>query len=154
MTASHALRLADAAKADWSAVAAQALSPLIAGVTIGTFALVLFDGLFAKAEKLAGSLEKLAAETVDVIAMTAPAHTADSHHHGSAGAGGNAPTGLSTPCSNAVPRANQPDRLSGRRMIHTNIFKNWCIVDSRSDPSIGVEGSCENRSNETATFVD
>ena len=39
---------------------------------IAALALVAYDGLSTRIEKLAGSLDRLGAETIDAIAMTAP----------------------------------------------------------------------------------
>ena len=51
---------------------AAALTPLSAGLIIATLALVAYDGLLTRIEKLAGSLDRLGAETIDAIALTAP----------------------------------------------------------------------------------
>jgi biopolymer transport protein ExbB len=51
---------------------AVALSPLSTGIVIATIALVAYDGLLVRIEKLAGGLDRLGAETIDAIAMTAP----------------------------------------------------------------------------------
>jgi len=49
-----------------------ALTPLSTGIIIATLALVAYDGLLIRIEKLAGGLDRLGAETIDAIAMTAP----------------------------------------------------------------------------------
>jgi biopolymer transport protein ExbB len=49
--------------------AAEALTPLLVGVVIAILALVAYDGLSTRVEKLSGALERLGAETVDAIAM-------------------------------------------------------------------------------------
>jgi hypothetical protein len=51
---------------------AKALTPLSTGVIIGIMALVAYDGLLIRIEKVAGELDRLGAETVDAIALTAP----------------------------------------------------------------------------------
>ena len=51
---------------------AAALTPLSAGLIVATVALVAYDGLLTRIEKLAGSLDRLGAETIDAIALTAP----------------------------------------------------------------------------------
>jgi biopolymer transport protein ExbB len=51
---------------------AMALTPLSTGIVIATIALIAYDGLLIRIEKLAGSLDRLGAETIDAIAMTAP----------------------------------------------------------------------------------
>ncbi len=62
---------ANAASA-WGPALASALSPLSTGVVIATLALVAYDGLLTRIEKLAGDLDRLGAETIDAIALTAP----------------------------------------------------------------------------------
>ena len=56
----------------WGPLLAAALTPLSAGLIIATLALVAYDGLLTRIEKLAGSLDRLGAETIDAIALTAP----------------------------------------------------------------------------------
>jgi biopolymer transport protein ExbB len=56
----------------WGPLIAAALTPLSAGLIIATLALVGYDGLLTRIEKLAGSLDRLGAETIDAIALTAP----------------------------------------------------------------------------------
>jgi biopolymer transport protein ExbB len=53
-------------------ISATALTPLIVGVAIAVLALVAYDGLFTRVEKLSGALERLGAETIDAIAMMTP----------------------------------------------------------------------------------
>ncbi len=60
--------------AGWGPALAAALSPLILGLTIATLALVAFDSLIIRIERLSGALDRLGAETIDAIAMaTQPA---------------------------------------------------------------------------------
>jgi biopolymer transport protein ExbB len=56
----------------WGPLLAATLTPLSAGLIIATLALVAYDGLLTRIEKLAGSLDRLGAETIDAIAITAP----------------------------------------------------------------------------------
>ena len=56
----------------WGSLIAAALTPLSAGLVVATLALVAYDGLLTRIEKLAGSLDRLGAETIDAIALTAP----------------------------------------------------------------------------------
>jgi biopolymer transport protein ExbB len=56
----------------WGPALAAALNPLIAGVAIATLALVAYDALSTRIERLAGALDRLGAETIDAIAMMAP----------------------------------------------------------------------------------
>jgi len=58
----------------WGPALAQALAPLILGLTIATLALVAYDSLVIRIERLSGALDRLGAETIDAIAMaTQPA---------------------------------------------------------------------------------
>jgi biopolymer transport protein ExbB len=60
----------------WGPLVAAALTPLSAGIIIATLALVAYDGLLTRIEKLAGSLDRLGAETIDAITLTAPISSA------------------------------------------------------------------------------
>lgn len=51
---------------------ASALAPLTAGIVIAALAIVAYDGLTARVERLTADLDRLGAETIDAIAMTAP----------------------------------------------------------------------------------
>ncbi len=53
----------------WPALS-EALRPSIAGVAIATAALVAYDLLMARIERLGGALDRLGAETVDAVAMS------------------------------------------------------------------------------------
>jgi biopolymer transport protein ExbB len=70
----HGDNLAVAAAPDigWGRALAATLVPLSAGIVIATISLVAYDGLLIRIEKLAGSLDRLGAETIDAIAMAAP----------------------------------------------------------------------------------
>lgn len=63
---------AGATAASWGPALALALSPLTAGVALGILALVAYDGMMGRVEALAGTLDRLGAETVDAIAMATP----------------------------------------------------------------------------------
>ncbi len=56
----------------WGPMLASALTPLCTGIVIATLALVAYDGLLARIEKLSSALDRLGAETIDAIAMAAP----------------------------------------------------------------------------------
>ncbi len=56
----------------WGSAISTALTPLSTGIVIAILALVAYDGLVIRIEKLAGALDRLGAETIDAIAMTAP----------------------------------------------------------------------------------
>jgi biopolymer transport protein ExbB len=57
----------------WGPELAGTLSCLTLGITIATLALVAYDALSVRIERLSGCLNRLGAETIDAIAMTAPA---------------------------------------------------------------------------------
>jgi biopolymer transport protein ExbB len=60
----------------WGPMMAAALTPLSVGIIIAALALVAYDGLLTRIEKLAGALDRLGAETIDAIALTAPVSSA------------------------------------------------------------------------------
>jgi biopolymer transport protein ExbB len=84
----------DAGAAAWGPAIASALAPLTAGVALATLALVAYDGLAARADSLAGALDRVGAETVDGIAMALPPEPASrpTPHAGSSPTGGPART--------------------------------------------------------------
>jgi biopolymer transport protein ExbB len=66
--------IAYSGSAAWGPAMAEALSPLIWGLTIATLALVAYDSLVIRIERFSGALDRLGAETIDAIAMaTQPA---------------------------------------------------------------------------------
>ena len=58
--------------APWGPALAAAISPLTLAVAIATLALVAYDALSVRIERLGGALDLLGAETIDAIAMTTP----------------------------------------------------------------------------------
>lgn len=58
--------------AAWGPGLASALVPLTLGVALATLALVAYDSLVVRIERLAGALDRLGAETLDAVAMAAP----------------------------------------------------------------------------------
>ena len=56
----------------WGPAMGAALGPLTAGVALAIIALVAYDGLTARVERIASALDRLGAETVDAIAMSVP----------------------------------------------------------------------------------
>lgn len=56
----------------WGPAVASALAPLSTGLVIATLALVAYDGVQSRVEQLAGALDRLGAETIEAIAMSAP----------------------------------------------------------------------------------
>ncbi len=59
--------------AAWGPIVGASLMPMTAGVAMAIVAMLLYDGLMGKVETLANALERLGSETVDAIAMSAPA---------------------------------------------------------------------------------
>ena len=108
---------------DWSPALAAALGPLTAGVAMAILALVAYDGLMGRVEKLIGGLEKLGAETVDAISLAvppdaprpAPAYAPQAHGHDpayrrSAPSGpGRTPHQIRVDIPNAIARAIEHD---------------------------------------------
>lgn len=71
-TAGHGPGIAAAPPVAWGPALAGAIHPLSTGLIIATLALVAYDGVLARVEKLAGALDRLGAETIEAIAMSAP----------------------------------------------------------------------------------
>ena len=69
MAANRGLSTAGAA---WAPAVAHSLATLTAGVGLAIVSLVLYDGLSGRVEALASALDRLGAEAVDAIAMSAP----------------------------------------------------------------------------------
>jgi biopolymer transport protein ExbB len=57
--------------AAWGPALGNSLIPLTSGVALAIVALVVYDGLVGKVEKLTNAIDRLGAETVDAIAMSA-----------------------------------------------------------------------------------
>ena len=76
-------RALSAEGAAWGPAVGHSLIPLTASVALAILALVAYDGLMGKVEKLTNAIDRLGAETVDAIAMSAshePAPSAASIH--------------------------------------------------------------------------
>jgi biopolymer transport protein ExbB len=58
--------------ATWGPALGNSLIPLTSGVALAILALVAYDGLIGRVEKLANTIDRLGAETVDAIAMSTP----------------------------------------------------------------------------------
>lgn len=56
----------------WGPALSAAIAPLSTGLVIATLALVAYDGVLSRVEKLAAALDRLGAETIEAIAMSAP----------------------------------------------------------------------------------
>ena len=65
-------RAMSAPGAAWGPSLGNALIPLTSGVALAIFALVAYDGLIGRVERLANAIDRLGAETVDAIAMSSP----------------------------------------------------------------------------------
>ena len=69
---SSGLAVSSGASVAWGPALAAAITPLSTGLVIATLALVAYDGVLTRVEKLAGALDRLGAETIEAIAMSAP----------------------------------------------------------------------------------
>jgi biopolymer transport protein ExbB len=70
--------------ATWGPALGNSLIPLTSGVALAILALVAYDGLVGRVEKLANAIDRLGAETVDAIAMAAsnePSHQTQTQTH-------------------------------------------------------------------------
>ncbi len=56
----------------WGPALAATITPLSTGLIIATLALVAYDGVLTHVEKLAAALDRLGAETIEAIALSAP----------------------------------------------------------------------------------
>jgi biopolymer transport protein ExbB len=56
----------------WGPALAGSLTHLSTGIIIATLALVAYDGLLSRIEKLAAALDRVGSETIDAIALAAP----------------------------------------------------------------------------------
>jgi biopolymer transport protein ExbB len=90
---------------------AAALTPLTAGVALAILALVAYDGLTGRAEKLAGTLDRVGAETVDAIALTTPAEArpGELRTHLAGPAPARAPHAIRVEIPDALTRARSRD---------------------------------------------
>lgn len=70
MAAGRALSVPDVA---WAPAVGAALGPFTAGVALAILSLIAYDGLVGRVETLAGELDRLGAETIDAVAIAAPA---------------------------------------------------------------------------------
>jgi biopolymer transport protein ExbB len=76
-------RALSAPGAAWGPSLGNSLVPLTSGVALAIVALVAYDGLVGKVEKLAGAIDRLGAETVDAIAMSTPSEPSPHAHSAS-----------------------------------------------------------------------
>lgn len=85
------------AGAAWGPVIGAALAPLTAGVALAILALVAYDGLMGRVEKLTNELDRLGAETIDAIVVAAiESRLAETRPHISSGGRGPHISGPST----------------------------------------------------------
>lgn len=129
ISAGRALAVPGAA---WGPALGQSLIPLTSGVALAILALVAYDGLVGKVEKLANGLDRLGAETVDAIAMTvsaepapapAPPPPTTSHivHPGRGSEPRRGPIGPGR--SGAYPiRVEMPDNLPSRSIERDDLY--------------------------------
>jgi biopolymer transport protein ExbB len=90
---------------------AAALSPLIAGVALAILAMVAYDGLTGRVEKLAGALDRVGAETVDAIALATPAETRTAELRSHLAGPARSPHAIRVEVPDALTRArNRDDR--------------------------------------------
>jgi biopolymer transport protein ExbB len=90
---------------------AAALAPLTAGVALAILALVAYDGLTARVEKLAGTLDRVGTETVDAIALTIPSEQRTSELRTHAAAPARSPHAIRVEIPDALTRPrNRDDR--------------------------------------------
>ena len=69
--------ISSGASVAWGPALAAAITPLSTGLVIATLALVAYDGVLTRVEKLAGALDRLGAETIEAIAMSAASRQSD-----------------------------------------------------------------------------
>jgi biopolymer transport protein ExbB len=93
----------------WGPALATALTPLTVGVALAILALVAYDGLTGRIEKLAGTLDRLGAESVDAIAMTAPAESRTSEHRAHLGGPLRSPHPIRVEIPDALVRTRDRD---------------------------------------------
>ncbi len=72
-------RALSAPGAEWAPTVGHALIPLTAGVALAILALVAYDGLIGRVERLSNAIDRLGAETVDAIAMSTPVEAPAPH---------------------------------------------------------------------------
>jgi biopolymer transport protein ExbB len=100
---------AAAASPAWGPALATALTPLTVGVALAILALVAYDGLTGRIEKLAGTLDRLGAESVDAIAMAAPAESRTSEHRAHLGGPLRSPHPIRVEIPDALVRTRDRD---------------------------------------------
>jgi biopolymer transport protein ExbB len=100
---------AGASSPTWAPALAAALTPLTVGVALAILALVAYDGLTGKVEKLAGALDRLGAETVDAIAMATPAETRTTEHRAHVGGPMRSPHPIRVEIPDALVRSRDRD---------------------------------------------
>jgi biopolymer transport protein ExbB len=98
---------------------ASALAPLTAGIVLATLAIVAYDGLIARIERLTADLDRLGAETIDAIAMTAPCATSPlsvpTSRGGEHGGDGSRPAAPRSGTFGLVRTPHQPSAAPGRK---------------------------------------
>jgi biopolymer transport protein ExbB len=95
----------------WGPALASALTPLTLGVALAILALIAYDGLTGRVEKLAGTLDRLGAETVDAIAMASPAEPRSSEIRAHAGGPLRSPHAVRVEIPDALARSRVRDDI-------------------------------------------
>jgi biopolymer transport protein ExbB len=113
LAAGRALKVPDTS---WAPAIAAALGPVTAGVAMAILALVAYDGLMGRVERLVGGLERLGAETVDAISLAVPpepprvlAPQPSDHRRTSPGGPARTPHQMRVDIPNAIARAMEHD---------------------------------------------
>jgi biopolymer transport protein ExbB len=97
----------------WGPALAEALAPLTFGVALAILALVAYDGLVDRVEKITGALDRLGSETVDAIAMATPPEPRNHeprHPHHSSGGPIRTPHSIRVEIPDPVTRPHDHDR--------------------------------------------
>src|SRR5262249_18006003 len=71
-TAANGPGVAASTPVAWGPALAAAITPLSTGLIIATLALVAYDRVSSRVELRAGALDRLGAETIEAVAMSAP----------------------------------------------------------------------------------
>ena len=106
----------------WGPALAAAITPLSTGLIIATLALVAYDGVLTRVEKLAGALDRLGAETIEAIAMSRARRHADRDgpiaplRQGPQGRGETGPPGQGVDLISAHGNHRAPVRFRSRRL--------------------------------------
>jgi biopolymer transport protein ExbB len=84
----------------WGPIVASSLAPLTMGVVLALIALIAFDGLMVRVERLGSELDRFGGETIDIISTA--------HPYAESVARGDRPNVPRAPACEASPRATTP----------------------------------------------